>query len=267
MIRRRSRFSQPGEFGVRHLIAAVALALLPLAAGAAPTACPGHFVGGTAPDLTNPRLAGKAREICHSGYAVLHSGVTRTPLWAAEHLTRGDVEAAAGFERRGAFHAEPGLPADERARLSDYERSGYDRGHMAPSEDMPDPQAQYESFSLANVVPQDPHLNRHLWAGIERLVRGLARERGELHVVTGPVFRGETLEALNGRVLVPTGVFKAVYDPGRGQAAAYLAPNAAGGEWRLVSLSELQGTTGIDLFPGLPAAAKDRPMDLPSPSR
>ena len=138
---------------------------------------------------------------------------------------------------------------------------------MAPSEDMPDPQAQYESFSLANVVPQDPHLNRHLWAGIERLVRGLARERGGLYVVTGPVFRGETLEALNGRVLVPTGVFKAVYDPGCGQAAAYLAPTAAGGEWRLVSLSELQGTTGIDLFPGLPAAVKDRPMDLPSPSR
>jgi endonuclease G len=267
MIRRRSRFSQPEEFGVRRLIATVALALLPLAASAAPTACPGHFVGGTAPDLTNSRLASKAREICYSGYAVLHSGVTRTPLWAAEHLTRSDVEAAAGFERRSTFHAEPALPTDERARLTDYERSGYDRGHMTPSEDMSDPQAQYESFSLANIVPQDPHLNRYLWAGIERLVRGLARERGELYVITGPVFQGETLAALNGRVLVPTGVFKAVHDPGRGQAGAYLAPNISGGEWKLVSLLELQETTGIDLFPGLPVAVKERPMDLPSPSK
>ena len=51
------------------------------------------------------------------------------------------MAAAGSFERRSAFHAEPALPTDERARLSDYERSGYDRGHMALSEDMPDPQA------------------------------------------------------------------------------------------------------------------------------
>lgn len=54
-----------------------------------------------------------------------------------------------------------------------------------------------------------PHLNRYLWAGIERLIRGL-------YVVTGPVFQGEALEDLNGLVLMPTGVSKAVYDPGRG---------------------------------------------------
>jgi endonuclease G len=66
-------------------------------------------------------------------------------------------------------------------------------------------------------------------------------------------------------VLVPTGVSKAVNDPGRGQAAAYVAPNGAGGEWRVVSLSEFREATGIDAFPGPLAAAKDWPMDLPAP--
>ena len=239
---------------------------MPTAAVAASSACPEHFPGGAAPELTNPRLAARTREICHAAFAVLHSGITRTPLYAAEHLTRERVAAAGSFERRSAFHAEPALPTDERARLSDYERSGYDRGHMAPSEDMPDLQAQYESFSLANIVPQDPHLNRRLWAEIEALVRRLAREQGELYVVTGPLFQGETLKRLNGRVLVPSGIFKAVYDPKRGQAAAYLAPNVAGGEWQTVSLAELRQAAGIDVFPGLPDAVKDRPMELPAPT-
>ena len=105
---------------MRRLIAVVALALLPFSALAAPSACPEHFPGGAAPELTNPRLAARTREICHAAFAVLHSGITRTPLYAAEHLTRERVDAAGSFERHSAFHAEPALPTAERARLSDY---------------------------------------------------------------------------------------------------------------------------------------------------
>ena len=85
--------------------------------------------------------------------------------------------------------------------------------HLAPAADMPDERAQHESFSLANMIPQDPQSNRGLWSGIESAVRGLARNSGELYVVSGPVFQGATLQRLRGRVLVPTHIFKAVYDP------------------------------------------------------
>jgi endonuclease G len=235
-------------------------------AEAARTTCPDRFVGEQAPDLLNAELAARTRELCYSGFAVLHSGVTRTPLWSAEHLTRAHVNAAHDLIRVNRFHADPHLPAAERAELADYARSGFDRGHMAPSGDMPDPQSQEESFSLANMIPQNPNNNRSLWEGIESAVRNLTRKQGELYVVTGPIYAGATLQQLNGRVLVPTSIFKAVYDPKRQQAGAYIVPNAAGDRWEAVSLAELARISGLDVFPALPASIKDNAMALPQPT-
>jgi endonuclease G len=248
-----------------RLVGLIALLLLPAVALAAPTRCPEHFLNGQAPDLTNPKLTARTRPLCYSAFAVLHSGVTRTPLWSAEHLTRDRVEAARGMVRVNTFHADPNLSPNERAELSDYARSGFDRGHMAPSGDMPDDQSQDESFSLANMIPQNPDNNRHLWERIETAVRNLTLREGELYVVTGPIFRGENLQALKGRVLVPTEIFKAIYDPKRNGAAAYVVPNAAGNEWRQVSILELQQLAGIDVFPGLPQSVKESAMPLPKP--
>ncbi|UEM24383.1 DNA/RNA non-specific endonuclease (plasmid) [Skermanella mucosa] len=207
---------------------------------AAPTECSQFFPHGSTPDLINPKLRPKTRALCYSSFAVLHSGITRTPLWAAEHLTRKGLDAAVATERKDTFHEEARLPPGERGDLDDYARSGFDRGHLAPAADMPDDQAQHESFSLANIIPQDPQSNRGLWSGIESAARGLARKSGELYVVSGPVFQGETLQRLRGRVLVPTHIFKAVYDPKRKQAAAYLVENADGDQWRGVSIAEFQ---------------------------
>ena len=86
---------------------------------------------------------------------------------------------------------------------------------MALSGDMPTETSQHESFSLANMIPQDPKNNQILWQGIEEATRTLASRDGEVYVVTGPIFEGSSLERLNGRVLVPAFVFKAIYDPVR----------------------------------------------------
>lgn len=55
--------------------------LLASSAWAAPTSCPNHYAGGNAPDLVNAKLSAKTREVCYTGYGLLHSGVTRTPLY------------------------------------------------------------------------------------------------------------------------------------------------------------------------------------------
>lgn len=133
---------------------------------AAPSSCPSNFLAGKAPDLFNSKLASLAREVCFSEFAVLHSGLTRTALYSADHLT-GPRVAEARQQRRSdaaqSFHEESRLPVEERSTLFDYMRSGYDRGHMSPNGDMDNAQAQGESFTLANMMPQNPDNNRNLW--------------------------------------------------------------------------------------------------------
>lgn len=259
----------PRSLPVSRLVLVLALlmslpGLRPAFAEAA-TACPALFAQGRAPLLTNPKLRERTTALCFDAFAVLHSGISRTPLYAAERLTRASVAAARRVEREDAFHEEDRLPEDDRANLSDYVHSGFDRGHLAPAGDMPSAAAQGQSFSLANIVPQNRAANRGLWAGIEESVRRLASERGEVFVVTGPVFSGRSVDTIKNRVLVPTQLYKAIYDPRTGEAGAYLAPNEAGGAWKAISLATLQDIAGIDVFPGLPEAAKAKTMDLPEP--
>jgi endonuclease G len=121
-----------------------------------------------------------------------------------------------------------------------------------------------ESFSLANMVPQNSDNNRNLWESIERAVRDYS-ERHEIYVVTGPIFQGENLQALKGRVLVPTHIAKAVFDPTLNAGAAYLTANQEGDEYRVISLAELQQMSGIDPFPNLPTNVKQAVLNLPNP--
>lgn len=233
------------------------------AAGA--TACPQHYVEGTAPVITNPKVAARTTELCYEAFAVEHSGVTHTPLWSAEHLVRGNIESAQAMSRQNAFHADPNLPNGERAELSDYARSGFDRGHMAPNGDMPTRSAQYESFTLANMVPQNPNNNRYIWEGIESSVRRLAKADGEVYVLSGPAFLGADLQQV-GKVLVPTHLFKVVYRPRTGQAAAYFLKNEATTEYTVISVAQLERTVGINLLPAVSQHVKDVAADLPAPT-
>jgi endonuclease G len=244
----------------------LAAAALLAACGTKPPSCDEHFLEGQAPQITSPNLAKDTQTLCYSAFSVSFSGVSRTPLWSAEHLTAREVEQAKEIKRKNAFHAEEKLPPGMRSELADYARSGFDRGHMSPSGDMPTEQAQYESFSLANMIPQSPKNNQILWEGIEEATRSLARRSGELYIVTGPLFEGGNLQRINGRVLVPTSVFKAIYDPATKQAAAYVTANAPGMEYQTLSIAELENRARINLFPKLAAEAKANKMALPVPT-
>lgn len=228
--------------------------------------CVDQYFKGRTPVITNPTMRQQSTELCYSHFAVMHSGITRTPLWSAERLTRQQVEAAKGMKRDNAFHPEYRLPVDQRSELRDFVRSGYDRGHLSPSGDEPDAQSQYESFTLANIIPQDPDNNRNLHEGIEAAVRTLALQNGELYIITGPLFQGKQLSQLNGRVMVPTQIYKAIYDPSRNRAAAYLEDNAPGMDYQIVSVADLEKMAGINLFPFLPDSIKRAKMDLPIPT-
>jgi endonuclease G len=174
------------------------------------------------------------------------------------------------MERKATFYAEASLPADERAELGDYKGSGYDRGHMSPSGDMPDRSSQQQSFSLANMVPQAAKINQGVWAAIEKAVRGEVIQGRSLFVITGPLFEGSSLELINDRVFVPSSVFKAVYDPQEQTAAAYVATNekdARTKQYDVITIAELEQRLKINLFPTMPDNVKKTKTTLPKPSK
>lgn len=221
--------------------------------------CPAFFAGGVAPPAPVPVV-----QLCYDGYSLGHDSTAREPRWSAEHLTAAGVAQALAAKRAGAFHPEPLLPKAERAELKDYLCEPYDRGHMTPVGDFGVASQENDTFTLANMIPQDSSLNEGLWAGIEGAVRKQAQLDGELYVVTGPMF-GANPGRLKGRVAIPSATWKAVYSPSEGWAAAYLAANDASGHWRPASVAELASLIGFDPMPGVPAALKAEVHALPQP--
>jgi endonuclease G len=246
---------------IQKLIAAGALVLASNFAFAG--ACPAHYVDGRTPEIRNAKLASATQELCYGVFGVMHSGITRTPLWSAEHLTASNIEQARELDRENSFHPEPKLPRNQRAELSDYARSGFDRGHMAPNGDMPDRATQRDSFTLANMVPQDSDNNRHVWAGIEQAVRKQAQKEGDLYVITGPAFLGGDLRKV-GNVLVPSHLYKVVYSPRQRAGAAYFVENRSDVKYVTMSVAELEDKIGINLLPSLTPAQKQTMLRLPS---
>src|SRR5690606_28669710 len=153
------------------------------------------------------------RELCYDSFAILHSGSTKTPVFVAQRLNRQMLQQAQAIKRTDKFFADARLPAAERAELDDYRNSGWSRGHMAPAADMPTAAAMAQSFSLANMVPQDAKHNGGAWAKVEADTRAyVMRARGDVFVITGPVFDAKPQRIGSGGVAVPSHLFKLVYD-------------------------------------------------------
>ena len=188
--------------------------------------------------------------VCHLGYVLGHDGDTRTPDWVIEHLTKAIAKGKktrpdTGFQSEDPAKLPPGtgLAVD-----SDYTKSGYDRGHQAPSNDFKSSvKLMEDTFFLSNAVPQvGLGFNRGIGKYLEALVAKLAINRGEIYVITGPVYRqkttlrvrpdadacGASFELKNPPdakigtgVVVPIALYKIIYDPALGRVNAYLLPN------------------------------------------
>ncbi|MGO3467620.1 MAG: DNA/RNA non-specific endonuclease [Psychrobacter sp.] len=227
------------------------------------TQCSESFYGGVYPEFTNDKLSSKTQELCMDGFAVMYSGVSRTPLWSAEHLDRKRLQQAGEIDREDSFHEESKLPDSARASLSDYSGSGYDRGHLAPNADMANRSQQYDSFSLANIAPQSPRNNRYIWRNIESATRYMTQQYGEIYTVTGVAFTDKKTKQLADRVLVPSHFFKAVYIPATNQAGVYYAPNDESERIEIISVHDLASEIGIDVLPVLDSQTKAQAFDLP----
>lgn len=243
--------------------------------GALNPACP-QFAAYGYPQPMDAKVARRSFHLCKLAFSSYFDPATRAPRWVAERL-RGNVHG--GEPRTNDFRADPDLPAGVSPSNSDYARSGFDKGHMAPAEDFSlDPAAMSESFLFSNMIPQHPDSNRIAWKQLEMMTRDWAKARGEVYVISGPIYaQGQALALIGaGKVAAPTHIFKIVIDPARGESIAFALPNAkiqtdapeggrsAKGAWKkalapyIVSVGDIAAWTGFDFNPALNPADKAR---------
>jgi endonuclease G, mitochondrial len=147
-------------------------------------------------------------------YALSYNADAGTPNWVSWRLTKDDI----GTAERAAFHPEPCLPPTfYKVRPADYGATGFDRGHMCPHADRSDTEENsLATFSMANMVPQAPSLNRDGWKALEDHCRKLALSGKTLWIVAGPHGKGglgtagEKKFLADGQVMVPASCWKVV---------------------------------------------------------
>jgi len=196
------------------------------------------------------------------GYVLSYNKARGTANWASWQLSPGWLGNA---DRQNDFRPDADLPADWNAvRPSDYEGSGYDRGHLVPSGDRTVTEAiNSATFVMTNIIPQTAENNREPWRRLEMFSRTLVDQGQDLYIIAGVY--GDQGRLADGTVTVPTNVWKVivVLPAGAGLEAVDIdtpviavdIPNGDRlGGWGdyLTTVDVIEGTTGYDLLSNLP---------------
>ena len=198
-------------------------------------------------------------------YALSYNRSKGTANWVSWQLNSSWL---GHMDRQNDFRPDDTLPSGwERVTPSVYSRSGYDKGHIAPSGDRTTSASDNsQTFLMTNMMPQTPDNNRHTWESLEKYCRQLVKRGKELYIIAGPYGSQGTLK---GQVTIPTSTWKVVVvldRPSSGVTAntrviAVNVPNQQGinYDWRAyrVSLKMLEGLTGYHFLDGVPAATRD----------
>ena len=200
------------------------------------------------------------RDLCFDSFAIYYSPTDKKPIYTVEKLSREQL-LAPHPKRSNQFYEEARLPFSERALLSDYRGSGYDRGHNAPAGDMSNERSMAQSFSLANMMPQARQNNQGIWAkNVEEPTRlYVKRSAGDIYVFTGST--GNSGAIGKGRVTIPSHLYKLVYDPNKNLAWAYWLENTNYASMSPpITYQDLMQKTGIDFHLPVNSESKVTPQ-------
>ncbi|MGR9013528.1 MAG: DNA/RNA non-specific endonuclease [Gammaproteobacteria bacterium] len=219
------------------------------------------------------------RILRNHGFILGYSDLRGNPLWVEYALT--PEASTKSLKRPNRFETD--WRAINRVSHESYQKSGYDRGHMAPNYAMSHlygQAGQADSFLMSNVTPQKSKLNQQLWQRLEETeIKHFAKKFGKLWVITGPVFSGK-VERLSSdwMVEIPDAFYKIyITEVSSGKpsiALAFLVPQTVNGKEPLAqfvtSIDNIEAQTGLDFFSELDdrieepleAAVKPQPWDL-----
>jgi endonuclease G, mitochondrial len=203
-------------------------------------------------------------------YVLSYNNERGGPNWVSWRLTASDI---GDVERQNNFHAEASLPAGfKRVTPDDYTGTGFDRGHVCNSKDRTATEADNsETFSMANMLPQTPDLNRQVWESLESYSRTLAQKGNQLYIVAGGYGSAKTIGRAN-KVTVPTNCWKIILVLPAGKdisqadkSARVIAvdmPNTSGisqDSWTkyVTTARDVEQKTGYHFFTQLPQDVQD----------
>ncbi len=149
-------------------------------------------------------------------YALAYNNSRGTANWVSWHLSTAWKGSA---QRCDCFSQDVALPSGYyRASTSNYTNTGFDRGHMCPSEDRDGSDADNRAtFLMTNIIPQSPINNQQTWKNLEDYCRTLMNAGNELYIIAGSYGQGgtgsqggTTNTIASGNITVPSRVWKVV---------------------------------------------------------
>lgn len=194
--------------------------------------------------------------IKHSGFTLAYNEQHETASWVAYKLT-GLQTTRLDYERTDNYTPDPKVTTGT-ANDDDYKGSGYDRGHLAPAEDMAwSETTMTESFYYSNMAPQEPGFNRGVWRRLEELTRFWASYYDSVFIATGPVLTPGLRTIGAEEVSVPQYFYKVVlyYNNKNAKAIGFVMqnkPSAATLKSFAVPVDSVEKLTGLDFYPALP---------------
>ena len=221
-------------------------------------------------------------------YTLSYNANTLCPNWVAWHL---DSENIGEADRSDDFRPDTELPDGwYGVKKTDYQynKYGFDRGHVCPSADRTATKEDNSmTFLMTNMVPQTPDNNRVIWMHFETFERELVKAGNEVYIIAGPYGTGGTsqkgtfdtipINLKSGETLnmnVPAYTWKVLIAIPSGNddleritdattVIAINVPNQTGmqktGDWEqfLCSVDEIEAMTGYDFFEVLPDNVED----------
>jgi len=149
-------------------------------------------------------------------YVLSYNNARGSANWVSWHLSTAWKGTAT---RCDCFTADGALPTTfYKATTSNYTNTGFDRGHMCPSDDRDGSVADNAAtFLMSNIVPQAPNNNQITWATLETYCRTLAAAGNELYIISGVrgiggtgSNGGTTKTIASGGITVPNRVWKVI---------------------------------------------------------
>jgi DNA/RNA endonuclease G (NUC1) len=151
------------------------------------------------------RFQDKVISDCRKAYMSYFDTEARIPLVVYYKVDKNKVLGCA--KRAESFRANPYINSSVDPSI--YKKSGFDKGHMAPSSDMAwSLEIEEESYLTTNIVPQLPNFNRGLWRSLESAIRNhIITSNEDFIVIVGSLYNKES-KLLKNKVVIPDAFFK-----------------------------------------------------------